>query len=135
MTACADLPHISLIVLVKVHAVRCPSDLLRALGAALAKVVVAPRKGFTCASHHQSVRLSACNGLQFEIEELIDENRGVLCLDVRLVDAKLATVIMTHRITQACCRDKGGMLLSTGNLMDRNVVGAEAGEVVQSLAC
>ena len=69
MTACADLPHISLIVLVEVHTVRSPRDLLRALGATLAEVVVAPRKGLTCAGQHQSVRLSACNGLQFKIEE------------------------------------------------------------------
>ena len=130
VTARVDLPHIGLIVLVEVHTVRCPCDLLRALGATLAKVVVTPRKGFTRASQHQSVRLPACDSLQFKIEERVDENRGVLSLDVGLIDAKLATAIVTHRITQARCRDEGGMLLTTGNLVDRNVVRAEAGEVV-----
>ena len=46
----------------------------------------------------------------------------MLGIDVKLVDSKLAIVILSHCVAEACGRDEGGMFLAARNLKDGDVV-------------
>ena len=54
---------------------------------------------------------------------------------VGFIYTELTLVVLSHGVAQARCGDEGGVLLAARNLKDRDVVAAEAGQVVQGFAC